>query len=59
MAHVPEGATLIDNPISTAPGFRIGNVHVMAGIPRVMQAMFDHVKPGLKGGPPVLSRTVS
>ncbi len=58
MAMTPEGAELIPNPISRAPGFRIGNVFVMAGIPRVMQAMFDSVKPGLKGGPPVLSRTV-
>src|SRR5882724_3378944 len=39
MAHVPEGATLIDNPISRAPGFRIGNVHVMAGVPDIMRAM--------------------
>jgi len=59
MAMTPEGAELIPNPISRAPGFRIGNVFVMAGIPRVMQAMFDSVKPNLKGGPPVLSRTVS
>jgi molybdenum cofactor synthesis domain-containing protein len=59
MAMTPEGAELIPNPISRAPGFRIGNVFVMAGIPRVMQAMFDHVRPNLKGGPPVLSRTVS
>jgi molybdenum cofactor synthesis domain-containing protein len=58
MAMTPEGATLIVNPISRAPGFRIGNVFVMAGIPSVMQAMFDGVKGGLKGGPPVLSRTV-
>ena len=58
MAMTPEGATLIVNPISRAPGFRIGNVFVMAGIPSVMQAMFDGVKTGLKGGPPVLSRTV-
>jgi molybdenum cofactor synthesis domain-containing protein len=58
MAMTPEGAALIPNPISRAPGFRIANVFVMAGIPRVMQAMFDSVKPGLKGGPPVLSRTV-
>jgi molybdenum cofactor synthesis domain-containing protein len=59
MAHAPEGATLIPNPVSRAPGFQMGNVFVMAGIPRVMQAMFDGVKPQLKGGPPVLSRTIS
>jgi molybdenum cofactor synthesis domain-containing protein len=58
MAHTPEGASLIPNPVSRAPGFQMGNVYVMAGIPRVMQAMFDSVRPTLKGGPPVLSRTV-
>lgn len=59
MAHTPEGASLIPNPVSRAPGFRMGNVFVMAGIPRVMQGMFDGVKHDLKGGPPLLSRTVS
>jgi molybdenum cofactor synthesis domain-containing protein len=59
MAHTPAGASLILNPVSRAPGFRIGNVFVMAGIPRVMQAMFDGVKPQLQGGRPVLSRTVA
>jgi molybdenum cofactor synthesis domain-containing protein len=58
MAMTPEGAELIPNPISRAPGFRIGNVFVMAGIPSVMQAMFDGIKGSLKGGPPVLSRTL-
>jgi len=59
MAHVPEGAALILNPVSLAPGFHIGNVFVMAGVPMVMQAMFDGVKASLKGGRPVLSRAVS
>jgi molybdenum cofactor synthesis domain-containing protein len=59
MAHTPEGASLIRNPVSRAPGFRIGNVFVMAGIPRVMQGMFDSIKHDLKGGRPMLSRTVS
>ncbi len=59
MAHVPEGATLIRNPVSRAPGFRIANVLVMAGIPQVMQAMFDDVKASLKGGRPALARTLS
>lgn len=59
MAYMPENATLIPNPVSTAPGFIIGNVYVMAGVPRIMQAMFDHVRPTLKGGAPVLSLTVS
>jgi molybdenum cofactor synthesis domain-containing protein len=59
MANIPEGADLIDNPVSRAPGFKIGNVYVMAGVPRIMQAMFEGIAPGLRGGPPVLSRTVS
>jgi molybdenum cofactor synthesis domain-containing protein len=59
MAHVPEGATLIDNPVSTAPGFRIGNVYVLAGVPAICQAMFDGLKGGLTRGDPVLSKTVS
>jgi molybdenum cofactor synthesis domain-containing protein len=58
MAMTPEGAALIPNPISRAPGFHIANVFVMAGIPSVMQAMFDNVKGSLKGGPPMLSRTL-
>jgi molybdenum cofactor synthesis domain-containing protein len=59
MCDMPEGATLIPNPISIAPGFRIGNVYVMAGIPGIMRAMFEHVRPALQGGRPVLSETVS
>nr|WP_298686968.1 molybdopterin-binding protein [uncultured Dongia sp.] len=59
MAHTPEGATLIDNPVSVAPGFQIGNVFVLAGVPRICQAMFDGLKGALVGGDRVLSRTVS
>jgi molybdenum cofactor synthesis domain-containing protein len=59
MAELPEGAELIDNPVSVAPGFRIGNVHVLAGVPSICQAMFDGLKGKLKGGDPVHSRTVS
>jgi molybdenum cofactor synthesis domain-containing protein len=59
MAHTPQGATLIRNPVSGAPGFRIGNVFIMAGIPRVMQAMFDSAKQELKGGRPMLSRSIA
>jgi molybdopterin-biosynthesis enzyme MoeA-like protein len=59
MAHVPEGAILIDNPVSAAPGFQIGNVFVMAGIPAVMQAMFEGLRHRLAGGQPMLSRTVA
>jgi molybdenum cofactor synthesis domain-containing protein len=59
MAHTPEGASLIRNPVSGAPGFRIGNVFIMAGIPRVMQGMFDSAKQELKGGRPMLSRSIA
>jgi len=58
MATMPRGATLIDNPVSLAPGFTIGNVHVMAGVPRIMQAMFANLLPTLQGGTPVQSRAV-
>ncbi|MDF1747760.1 MAG: molybdopterin-binding protein [Alphaproteobacteria bacterium] len=58
MARIPEGASLIDNPISAAPGFRIGNVHVMAGVPKIMQAMLDGILPTLKGGRPMVSITL-
>ncbi len=56
MATMPRGASLIDNAISIAPGFTIGNVHVMAGVPRIMQAMFATLRTTLKGGDPILSR---
>ncbi|KAA5603954.1 competence/damage-inducible protein A [Roseospira marina] len=59
MAEVPEGASLIDNPVSAAPGFRIANVFVLAGVPKIMQAMVESVAPDLTGGPPILSRAVS
>ncbi|WP_170382078.1 competence/damage-inducible protein A [Ruegeria atlantica] len=58
MARIPDGATLIDNPVSTAPGFTIQNVHVMAGVPSVFQAMVASVLPGLTGGSPLLSQTL-
>ncbi len=58
MATMPRGATLIDNAISIAPGFTIGNVHVMAGVPRIMQSMFDSLATRLAGGDPVISRAV-
>src|SRR3954454_1154316 len=58
MATMPRGATLIENAISVAPGFTIGNVHVMAGVPRIMQAMFEALAPTLRGGPRILSRAV-
>jgi molybdenum cofactor synthesis domain-containing protein len=58
MARIPAGAALIQNKVSTAPGFRIGNVHVMAGVPSIMQAMLDEVAPTLKTGVKVLSESV-
>jgi molybdenum cofactor synthesis domain-containing protein len=58
MAHTPEGAELIDNPVSIAPGFRIGNVYVMAGVPRICQAMFDGIKGALAHGEKVISATI-
>lgn len=58
MARIPEGADLIDNPVSVAPGFRLGNVFVMAGIPKVMHAMLENVIPLLERGPAMLSRSV-
>ncbi len=58
MAETPEFAELIDNPISGAPGFRVENVFVMAGVPRIMRAMFEATKPNLKRGVTLLSVTV-
>ena len=58
MARMPRGADHIDNPVSVAPGFRIGNVHVMAGVPSIFQAMLDNVVPTLKTGTKLLSATV-
>lgn len=58
MARIPQGADLIENKVSKAPGFRIGNVHVMAGVPSIMQAMVDAIVPTLKTGTKILSRSV-
>jgi molybdenum cofactor synthesis domain-containing protein len=58
MARIPVGAELVLNTISTAPGFWIGNVIVMAGVPAIMQAMLDDVAPKLKTGAKMLSETV-
>ncbi len=59
MARIPEGATLIDNPISKAPGFQIGNVFVLAGVPRIFQAMADSILTNLDSGDPIISRTIT
>ena len=58
MARIPDDATLIDNPVSVAPGFRLENVYVMAGVPSVFQAMVASVLPTLTGGAPLLSQTL-
>jgi molybdopterin-biosynthesis enzyme MoeA-like protein len=58
MTRVPAGATLVLNKISAAPGFWLGNVIVMAGIPSVMQAMLDYVAPQLKTGAKMLSKSI-
>lgn len=59
MARVPDGAELIDNPISIAPGIRKDNVFILAGVPKIMQAMLEGVRPHLKGGDKVLSGSVT
>ena len=58
MARMPEGAELIENPISRAPGFRIGNVYVLAGVPAVMQAMLDFATKTMKTGAVMLVETI-
>jgi len=58
MARIPDGAILIDNPVSGAPGFTIGNVHVMAGVPSVFRAMVASVLATLADGKPLISRTL-
>jgi molybdenum cofactor synthesis domain-containing protein len=59
MADMPEGAELVDNPVSVAPGFKLENVYVLAGVPKIMQAMLDGILPTLKGGAKVLSRSIT
>jgi len=58
MARIPEGADLIENQISKAPGFRIGNVFVMAGVPSIMQAMLDNIASGLQTGARMIIETI-
>lgn len=59
MAMVPEGAILLPNPISRAPGFQIGNVFVLPGVPSIMQGIFEQLRHRLAGGDRMLSRSVS
>ena len=58
MARIPEGASLIYNPLSAAPGFVVDNVYVMAGVPSVFRAMLAQVIPTLECGRPLLSHTM-
>lgn len=58
MARMPRGSQHIDNPVSVAPGFHLGNVYVMAGVPSIFQAMLDNVVPTLRTGKKLLSRMV-
>lgn len=58
MARIPEGASLIINSVSAAPGFRIANVHVMAGVPVIMQAMLEAIAPTLQGGRKIHSTSI-
>ena len=59
MARIPAGAALVPNPVSGAPGFRLGNVYVMAGVPAILQAMFESIRHELIGGDPLHARTLN
>lgn len=59
MSMIPVGARLIPNPVTAAPGFIVENVHVMAGVPRIMQAMLDHVLGMIEAGKPIMSNTIA
>jgi molybdenum cofactor synthesis domain-containing protein len=58
MARIPAGADLVENPISKAPGFRVGNTFVMAGVPAIMQAMLDRIAPTLETGARMVVETI-
>ena len=58
MTRIPKGAELVDNPISKAPGFKMENVFVMAGIPSIMQGMLEGTRKHLKGGDIIKSTSV-
>jgi molybdenum cofactor synthesis domain-containing protein len=59
MANIPEGAQLIDNPVSGAPGFRLENAFVMAGVPMIVRVMFEGITDQLIGGDPILSVSIA
>jgi len=58
MARIPDGASLIKNPVSQAPGFQTKNVFTLAGVPSIMRGMLPDVEPRIKGGAKVYSRMV-
>ncbi len=58
MAYLPRGSSLINNPVSTAPGFSLGNVYVLPGVPNIMQAMLEQLLPSLKHGTPIQSKHI-
>ena len=58
MADIPEGASLIDNPVSGAPAYQLNNVFVLAGVPSIMQAMFNCLVDRLVAGPPILTSSI-
>ena len=58
MADIPKGAKLVDNPVSAAPGYKINNVFVMAGVPKIMQAMLDGILTNIKGGSRIVSISI-
>jgi molybdenum cofactor synthesis domain-containing protein len=59
MADTPEGASLLDNPVSRAPGIQMENVWVLPGVPFILKGIFDNNKHKLLGGKPMLSKTIS
>lgn len=59
MGYIPRGASLLDNPVSSAPGFRIENVFVMAGVPKIFEAMYEAAQKELIGGKKTQSKEIT
>lgn len=59
MTRVPEGGELIDNPVSIAPGIRVENVFIMAGVPKIMQSMLEGIRPHLRTGRKIWTQTLT
>lgn len=59
MAHAPKGASVLTNPVGKFPGFKIENVHILPGVPQVMQNIFDNLLSSLSGGPPIVMHIVT